>query len=129
MLRASRAVFSALKSSTNLTGLTVHPDPLPALTAIYSNTLTSLGTLPPTSVYRQATEAVTKHRLDVVQKAQGDVEKVEKELGKMVELLIEEGKGEEGLVVKIKEWKSWEPLSEEPQPSQWRYFEPLSDDA
>ncbi|WVO16815.1 hypothetical protein L204_104501 [Cryptococcus depauperatus] len=129
MLRASRAVLSALKSSTNLTGLPVHPDPLPALTAIYSNTLTSLGTLPPTSVYRQATEAVTKHRLDVVQKAQGDVEKVEKELGKMVELLVEEGKGEEGLVVKIKEWKSWEPLSEEPQPSQWRYFEPLSDDA
>ncbi|AAW46747.1 hypothetical protein CNBM2110 [Cryptococcus deneoformans B-3501A] len=131
MFRASRVVLSALrplKASTNITGLAVHPDPLPALTSIYTSTLSSLSQLPAASVYRQATEALTKYRLAIVEKAQGDVEKVESELGSIVEIVIEEAKSEEGLVVKMKDWKSWEGLMEEPHPGQWRYFEPLSDE-
>lgn len=53
---------------------------------------------------------------------------MESELGSIVEIVIEEAKSEEGLVVKMKDWKSWEGLMEEPHPGQWRYFEPLSDE-
>ncbi|WWC58852.1 uncharacterized protein I303_101397 [Kwoniella dejecticola CBS 10117] len=130
MLRASRVLLSALrpiKATTGITGLEVHPDPLPALKSIYSSTLTTLNSLPPTSVYRQATEALTKHRLSVVEQASQDVTKVETELGKIIEETLEEAKTEQGLAAKMIEWKSWENLEQEPHPDQWRYFEPASD--
>ncbi|WWD17626.1 hypothetical protein CI109_102067 [Kwoniella shandongensis] len=130
MFRASRVLLSALKpikTTTGITGLEVHPDPLPALKSIYSSTLSSLSSLPPTSVYRQATEALTKHRLSVVEKSGDDVAQVEGEFGKIVELLLDEAKTEEGLVAKMTEWKSWENLEQAPEPGQWRYFEPTSD--
>ena len=64
-----------------------------------------LTSLPSTSVYRQATEALTKHKLSVVDGASGDVKKVEKELGEMVEQSIESAKDETMLVGKMIEWK------------------------
>ncbi|KAK8866167.1 hypothetical protein IAR55_001318 [Kwoniella newhampshirensis] len=126
MFRASRVLLSALKpvkASTGITGIEVHPDPLPALKSIYSSTLSTLSTLPPTSVYRQATEALTKHRLSVVEKSGDDVGQVEGEFGKIVELLLDEAKTEQGLVAKMTEWKAWENLEQAPDSAQWRYFE------
>jgi NADH dehydrogenase (ubiquinone) 1 alpha subcomplex subunit 5 len=93
------------KISTGITGLAVHPDPLLALASIYNSTLSTLSTLPATSVYRQALESLTKHRLATVEKAAGDIGSVEKELG-MVEVLIEEGKAEQKLMGKMIEWKA-----------------------
>ncbi|WVQ82522.1 hypothetical protein IAT38_004651 [Cryptococcus sp. DSM 104549] len=130
MFRATRVVFSALKplkASTGLTGLEVHPTPLPALKSLYSSTLSSLSLLPPTSVYRQATEALTQHRLAIVEKAGEDIEAAESEFGKIIELVVEEAKAEQGVVAKMQEWKAWEELEEKPAPGQWRYFEPTSD--
>ncbi|WRT64401.1 uncharacterized protein IL334_001333 [Kwoniella shivajii] len=130
MFRASRVLLSALqpiKVSTGLTGVEPHANPLPTLKSIYNSTLTSLSSLPPTSVYRQATEALTKHRLSIVEQSGEDIGKVESELGKIVELTIEEAQAEQGLVGKMIEWKSWENLEQAPEPDQWKYFEPASD--
>lgn len=97
---------STLKSSTGITGLAVHPDPLPALTSAYKSTLSLLQTLPATSVYRQATEAITKHRLSLVESAGGDIGVAEKGLGGMVETSLEEAKSEQALAGKMVEWKA-----------------------
>jgi len=72
------------------------------------STISLLSNLPQTSIYRQATESITKHRLQIVEKAQqggDDVKAVEEGLGGMVESIIEEAKAEQGLVGKIIEWK------------------------
>lgn len=52
--------------STNITGVEVHPSPLSALKKTYQSTLNLIAALPEESVYRNATVAVTKHRLAVV---------------------------------------------------------------
>ncbi|WVR06106.1 hypothetical protein IAU60_003136 [Kwoniella sp. DSM 27419] len=130
MFRATRILRSALqpiKVSTGITGLEPHPDPLPALKTILSSTLSTLNAIPPTSVYRQATEALTKHRLQVVENAGQDIKKAEGEFGNMIEVILEEAQAEQGLVGKMIEWKSWENLEQAPHPDQWRYFEPAND--
>ncbi|KAK4689480.1 NADH dehydrogenase (ubiquinone) 1 alpha subcomplex subunit 5, partial [Tremellales sp. Uapishka_1] len=127
MLRATKTLFSALKPikiSTGITGLAVHPEPLPALKSTYTSTISILATLPSTSVYRQATETLTEHRLSVVESAGGDIEKVEQELGNIVEVLLEEGKAEALLAGKMGEWKSYEGLEQTPPRGQWQYFDP-----
>ncbi|KAL1408878.1 hypothetical protein Q8F55_005692 [Vanrija albida] len=130
MLRASRPLFaaaSALKASTGITGVAVHPNPLPALTKVYNQTLTSLSALPATSVYRQAAEALTKHRLALVEQANGDIAAAEKELGTIAEVALLEAQSELTLSGQVAEWKVWEPLEEKPHPDQWRYFDPTGD--
>lgn len=97
---------NTLKSSTGITGLEVHPDPLPALAATYKSTLNLLSTIPSSSVYRQATEAITKHRLSLVEGANGNITAVEKELGRQVEETLVEAKDEETLAGKMIEWKA-----------------------
>lgn len=96
----------ALKQSTGITGLEVHPKPLPALKALYSETLLGLSSIPSSSVYRQATEALTNHRLQVVEKAGDDITAVERELGQMVELTIQEAEAEKELVSNMGQWKA-----------------------
>jgi NADH dehydrogenase (ubiquinone) 1 alpha subcomplex subunit 5 len=95
-----------LKASTGITGLAVHPEPLPALKSTYTSTLSLLSSLPATSVYRQATEAITKHRLALVDGANGDSAAAETSLEAQVEVAIEEAKDEEKLVGKMIEWKA-----------------------
>lgn len=51
---------------TGLTGLFTHPAPRPALLYLYSSTLDKLKQYPESSLYRQSTEAVTNHRLSIV---------------------------------------------------------------
>jgi len=130
MFRPSRVLLSALtpvKASTNITGLQVHHDPINALTKTYHETLSLLSALPSTSVYRQATEALTKHKLSIVTGSNGDAAKVEKELG-MVETAIVYAHGELNLAGKMLEWKAWENLEQDAPKGQWRYFEPGNDD-
>lgn len=59
--------FLEPNTPTGLTGLTTHPAPRPALILTYRQTLDKLQQLPTTSVYRQSTEALTKHRLSIVE--------------------------------------------------------------
>lgn len=54
-------------SPTGLTGLFTHPAPRSALLFLYNTTLDNLKTIPESSVYRQSTEALTKHRLNIVE--------------------------------------------------------------
>lgn len=96
----------ALKESTNITGLQVHPRPLPALKRIYTETLTGLSVLPASSVYRQATEALTKHRMAIVERAGEDISAAESELGTIVEVAIQDAEVEKKLVDKMGEWKA-----------------------
>ncbi|EEQ29394.1 hypothetical protein McanMca71_004286 [Microsporum canis] len=51
---------------TGLTGLSTHPSPRPTLIYLYTTTLEKLKAIPESSVYRKSTEALTKHRLEVV---------------------------------------------------------------
>jgi NADH dehydrogenase (ubiquinone) 1 alpha subcomplex subunit 5 len=94
-----------MKASTGITGLEAHPDPLPALKQTYTSTLNLLGSLPSTSVYRQATEALTQHRLQTVESSGEDVAKFESSLGSMAEVILEEAKAEQMLIGKMIEWK------------------------
>ncbi|KAL2368363.1 hypothetical protein RJ035_002649 [Blastomyces gilchristii] len=74
-MRSSLRLLANVKSArylqphapTGLTGLTTHPRPRQALLILYTNTLNKLQNIPESSVYRQATEALTKHRLKIVE--------------------------------------------------------------
>ncbi|KAL8792298.1 MAG: hypothetical protein Q9195_005089 [Heterodermia aff. obscurata] len=58
--------FLEANNPTGLTGLFTHPSPRSTLLALYSEALDRLETLPEHSVYRQSTEAITRHRLSIV---------------------------------------------------------------
>lgn len=52
---------------TGLTGLITHPSPRPTLIYLYSSTLQKLKSFPENSAYRQSVEALTRHRLQIVE--------------------------------------------------------------
>ncbi|KAF2748637.1 NADH-ubiquinone oxidoreductase-like protein 299 kDa subunit [Sporormia fimetaria CBS 119925] len=54
---------------TGLTGLLTHPTPRSTLKYLYQATLDKLKEMPESSVYRQSTEALTKHRLSIIDAA------------------------------------------------------------
>lgn len=52
---------------TGLTGLFTHPAPRSTLLYLYGATLDKLKAFPDHSVYRQSTEALTKHRMSIIE--------------------------------------------------------------
>jgi NADH dehydrogenase (ubiquinone) 1 alpha subcomplex subunit 5 len=68
-LTMQRTLPSLMKRSTSIAGLLVEPKALPHLATTYRNTLTLLSHFPPSYTYRQATEALTQHRLNIVNSA------------------------------------------------------------
>lgn len=52
---------------TGLTGLATHPSPRPTLIYLYTTTLQKLSKFPESSAYRQSVEALTRHRLQIVE--------------------------------------------------------------
>ncbi|THH34183.1 hypothetical protein EUX98_g61 [Antrodiella citrinella] len=124
MFRLSRPLLNAVrKTSTGITGLNVHPNPLPELTRTYETTLATLARIPATSVYRQGVEALVQKKLKVLQSVNGDIEAAEKQLGEgQIEEAVDIAQDELSLVQKMIEWKAWEPLEEKPEPGQWEYF-------
>jgi NADH dehydrogenase (ubiquinone) 1 alpha subcomplex subunit 5 len=74
-MRATLRLLASVKPSrylepfapTGLTGLTTHPSPRPTLIYIYRATLEKLKAFPESSVYRQSTEALTRHRLQIIE--------------------------------------------------------------
>ncbi|KAK0523101.1 hypothetical protein OC834_003023 [Tilletia horrida] len=120
------------KQTTEIFGIDVHPSPLTELRDTYSRTLSTLQALPQGTVYRQATEALTNHRLSVVESALGQGKIVDEDAIKTVEDKLELGQIEEvimqahdelGLAAKMIEWKAFEPLEHTPAPGQWKYFD------
>lgn len=53
-------------SPTGLTGLFAHPTPRATLCYLYASTLDKLKQFPESSLYRQSTEALTQHRLNII---------------------------------------------------------------
>ncbi|KAH9898439.1 NADH2 dehydrogenase [Cubamyces lactineus] len=124
MFRFTRPLLNAArKPSTGITGLKVHRDPVPELKKTYEATLQALSAIPQSSVYRQGTEALTLHKLKVLEKANGNVAVIEKELDEgQIEESLDIAQDELSLAQKMLQWKAWEPLEEKPQPGQWQYF-------
>jgi len=108
MLRLTRPLLQQiLKSSTGITGLAVHPNPLPELRKTYESTLTVLSSLPPSSVYRQSVEALTQRKLKIVQDANGNVAAAEKALDEgQIEESLDIANDELHLVEKMTEWNA-----------------------
>jgi NADH dehydrogenase (ubiquinone) 1 alpha subcomplex subunit 5 len=77
-MRAASRLFASVKAEkflepnapTGLTGLLNHPNPRSRLMYLYTSTLDKLQQMPESSVYRQATEALTIHRLKIIEAAQ-----------------------------------------------------------
>ncbi|TKA81807.1 hypothetical protein B0A55_02165 [Friedmanniomyces simplex] len=75
MRATTRLLATASRSSTflrpgaptGLTGLLTHRAPRSTLLYLYSSTLEKLSHFPESSVYRQSTEALTKHRLNIIE--------------------------------------------------------------
>lgn len=109
MLRASRPLLQqALKSTTGITGLKVHPNPLPTLVSTYQETLARVSEIPSSSVYRQSVEALTQRKLKLVQNANGDVAAAEKALDDgQIEEAIDVAQDELSLVAKMIDWKAY----------------------
>ncbi|PVG03081.1 putative NADH-ubiquinone oxidoreductase [Serendipita vermifera] len=123
MFRASLRLFQVTKQTTGIVGLAVHPDPLPALKNTYTATLSALQSLPASSSYRQATEAITKSRLKIVESSGNDIQKVEQSIdGGQIEEVLDAAQDELNLVAKMKDLKPWEALEVKPAPGQWTYF-------
>jgi NADH dehydrogenase (ubiquinone) 1 alpha subcomplex subunit 5 len=100
-------LYQVLKRTTGITGLAVHPDPLPELTKTYESTLTILSSIPSSSVYRQGVEALTRRKLNIVQGASGDVTAVEKQLEEgQIEESLDIAQDELTLAAKMVEWKA-----------------------
>lgn len=108
MFRLTRPLFNAVtKRSTGITGLKVHHDPLPELKKTYEATLQTLSAVPPSSVYRQGTEALTHHKLKVLERANGDIATVEKELDEgQIEQSLDIAQDELSLANNMLEWKA-----------------------
>ena len=78
-MRATRSLLATIvkgkgthlhaNTPTGLTGLFTHPSPRPHLIYLYNQTLARLFQFPEESVYRQSTEALTKHRLAIIEAA------------------------------------------------------------
>jgi NADH dehydrogenase (ubiquinone) 1 alpha subcomplex subunit 5 len=76
-MRAAARLLASVKpgqyleagNPTGLTGLLTHPSPRSTLLYHYNATLDKLKQVPESSVYRQSTEALTRHRLKVVEES------------------------------------------------------------
>jgi len=119
------------KTTTGLTGIKVHPDPLPALRDTYTANLELIHSIPHSALYRQSLEALLTRKLSIIQNAletsghtEDGVVHVEKEIGDglQIEEVIIAAEDELFLTQRMLEWKPWEPLEEKPLPGQWEYF-------
>lgn len=108
---------------TGLTGLYQHPNPRPALIALYNHTLSVLDKkFPKESVYKQSVEAMTKNRLKIVQDEE-ITENIENKIGGgLIEEIVIQAHEELNLAHELAELKVWEELEEKPLEDQWVYF-------
>lgn len=80
------AQFAEAGAPTGLTGLLTHSSPRSTLLYIYNSTLEQLKQFPEHSVYRQSTEALTKHRMSVLESVKPEgLEEWQKRIEKIVD--------------------------------------------
>jgi NADH dehydrogenase (ubiquinone) 1 alpha subcomplex subunit 5 len=88
-------------------GLAVHPNPRPHLIKTYGETLKALTRIPPTAIYRQATEAITQKRLKIVESTT-NIQEIENKIDAgQIEEVIWQAEDELKLVGKMEEWKPY----------------------
>ncbi|KAI9485331.1 MAG: ETC complex I subunit conserved region-domain-containing protein [Benjaminiella poitrasii] len=118
----TRTLFQGVtKVLTGITGIPVNKNPRPQLMQIYNATLEALTRIPPTAVYRQATESLTKQRLSIVESTE-QIEEIESKIDVgQIEEIIMQAEDELKLVGKMEEWKAWEPLETPIPKGQWVY--------
>jgi len=91
---------------TGIAGLYQHPNPRPALVALYNHTLKVLETkYPKDSIYKQSVEALTKNRLKIVEENE-IVENIENKIGGgLIEELVIQANDELTLANELAELK------------------------
>uniref|UniRef100_H7BYD0 NADH dehydrogenase [ubiquinone] 1 alpha subcomplex subunit 5 n=1 Tax=Homo sapiens TaxID=9606 RepID=H7BYD0_HUMAN len=119
-----------LKKTTGLVGLAVCNTPHERLRILYTKILDVLEEIPKNAAYRKYTEQITNEKLAMV-KAEPDVKKLEDQLqgGQLEEVILQIcifflqllAEHELNLARKMREWKLWEPLVEEPPADQWKW--------
>ncbi|XP_070950661.1 NADH dehydrogenase [ubiquinone] 1 alpha subcomplex subunit 5 isoform X1 [Macaca nemestrina] len=91
------------------------------LSILYTKILDVLAEIPKNAAYRKYTEQITNEKLAMV-KAEPDVKKLEDQLqGGQLEEVILQAEHELSLARKMRDWKPWEPLVEEPPADQWKW--------
>jgi NADH dehydrogenase (ubiquinone) 1 alpha subcomplex subunit 5 len=117
-MKITRTLFNALQRQklTGITGLAHIDNPRPILLERYRSTLDVLSQMPSSSVYRTATEALTKQRIQIVESTE-DINQIEQQIGSgLAEELIHTAQDELSLAQKMLLWKPWEAL-EDPAPA------------
>jgi len=96
-------------------------EPIPVLVNAYKDTLAAASTMPATAVYRQSIEAITNHRLAIVESTEC-LDEIEQTIGAgQIEQLVLQAENELSLTKSMLEWKPWESLEEEPSLDQWKF--------
>ncbi|KAJ3215183.1 hypothetical protein HDU67_000751 [Dinochytrium kinnereticum] len=109
-----------LKETTGIYGLPVHSNPRPELISLYGKLLHKIERIPAHSVYRKSVEAVTAHRLKIVE-SESLVERIEERIDNgQIEELIQQAQDELNLLSQMENLKPWEPLEEAAPPGQWQ---------
>ncbi|KAG5365537.1 putative NADH dehydrogenase [ubiquinone] 1 alpha subcomplex subunit 5 [Yarrowia sp. C11] len=123
--KSGQSVLVQMREGTpiGLTGIYQHPNPRPALIALYDATLKELQDKhPKDSVYRQSIENLTSHRKQIVEDNEVS-EVIEAKIGAgLIEEVVIQAHEELELAKKMSEWKPWEELEEKPLEDQWVYF-------
>ncbi|CAG79892.2 ETC complex I subunit conserved region-domain-containing protein [Yarrowia lipolytica] len=123
--KSGQSVLVQMREGTpiGLTGIYQHPNPRPALIALYEATLKELQDKhPKDSVYRQSIENLTAHRKQIVEDNEVS-EVIENKIGAgLIEEVVIQAHEELELAKKMSEWKPWEELEEKPLEDQWVYF-------
>ena len=109
------------KLYTGLTGMEVIKTPHHILGVIYSRTLRALAKMPSDYPYRVETEKVILNRAKLV-KETPDIESLEKKInaGQIEEVVIQ-ADNELMLARNMLQWKTWEPLVNQPPKNQWKW--------
>ncbi len=138
---ASEAGQKAVKLTTNLARMEVARNPAHSLGVFYSKTLRALAKMPADYPYRKYTEEVSRVTLwwrcglplsflilqiinerAALVKAISCPKELEEKIGcGQVEEVIVQAENELVLARAILETKAWEPLVEEPRPTQWKW--------
>ncbi|KAK2119870.1 ndufa5, NADH-ubiquinone oxidoreductase subunit [Saguinus oedipus] len=110
-----------LKKTTGLVGSAVCNTPHERLRILYTKILDVLEDIPKNAAYRKYTEQIINEKLATV-KVEPDVQKLEDQLqgGQLKEVIVQ-AERELRLARKMVQWKTWEPLLEQPPADQWKW--------
>ena len=120
-MQPTRALLNLVrrKATTGITGLDPIKDPKPILAALYQETLETLSSMPAESVYRRATEALTRQRASIVESGTTN-EGIEAEVqAGLVEEIVKQAQDELSLAKRMLQWRPWEELEDPAPKGQW----------